>query len=164
MKRKHCCNILFLGVLLTFIGCKTDPVCHQTQKPRAGLAVDSMIVWDEAISALVISDKWDTVSVFGVPSDSALVYYGTNIHQINLPLRADTTVTQYRIDWKGLSDTLSIHHNNDYQYISFACGCFVYHVIDSVWSTHHFVQDFYITDSDVQDKGGENMRITVRFR
>lgn len=133
--------------MLALIGCSTDPSCHQTQKPRAGLALDI-----------------DTFSVYGVPTDSVLVYQGTNVHQVNLPLRGDTTLTQYRIDWRGLSDTISIHHTNDYQYVSLACGCFVYHVIDSVWSTHYFIENFYITDSDVQEKGGENMRITVQYQ
>lgn len=164
MKLRHYCNIVCCLALLTLVGCSTDTTCHQTQKPRAGLAVDSMLVWDEAISAFVVSDKWDMVSVYGVPSDSVLIYQGKNIHQIDLPLRGDTTVTQYRLDWKEMSDTITIRHINDYQYVSLACGCFVYQVIDSVWSTRHFIENFYITDSDVQEKGGENMRITVRFR
>lgn len=164
MKLRHCYNIVCCLALLVLVGCTTDPTCHQTQKPRAGLAVDSMLVWNKEASVFVVSDKWDTVSVYGVPTDSVLIYQGKNVHQIDLPLRGDTTITQYRLDWKGLSDTISIHHTNDYQYISFACGCFVYHVIDSVWSTHHFIEKFYITDSDVQEKGGENMRITVRSR
>ena len=147
MKLRHCSNIICSLALLALIGCTTDPSCHQSQKPRAGLAVDI-----------------DTFSIYGVPTDSVLVYQGRNVHQVDLPLRGDTTITQYRIDWKGLSDTISIHHTNDYQYVSFACGCFVYHIIDSVWSTRHFIENFYITDSDVQDKGGENMRITVRFQ
>ncbi len=154
---------MFLGLLL-LVGCSTDPSCHQTQKIRAGLAVDTMMMWNPDHSFLVVTDRWDTVTVAGVPTDSLLAYQLLNVHQINLPLRADTNVTQYRIDWKRKSDTLSIRHINDYRYISFACGCFVYYVIDSVWSTHHFVEEVYIVDSDVQEEGHENIRLTVKER
>lgn len=142
-----------------------DTACHTTKKINAGVALDSMLVWNEEHTAITITDKWDTVSVRGIGTDSLLYNSTRNINAFYVPLRADTNITQFEIEWKHRLDTLSIRHIRDFQYISLACGCNVYHVIDSVWSQQHFIQSAYIVDSDVQaqDVGHEitNIRLVV---
>lgn len=151
---------LLFCLLLT--GCISDPSCYQQQKITAGLGLDSMVIWSPDHTVLVVTDKWDTVSVTGIPNDSVLYNQSRGLNRLQLPLRPDTNVTTFRLDWHQLSDTIFIRHLNDYKYISFACGCYVYYVIDSVWSSHHFIDSFYITDSDVQDQDTENIRLSVQ--
>ena len=148
------------SILLT--GCISDPSCYEHQKIHAGLSLDSMVIWSPDHTVLVVTDQWDTISVTGIPNDSVLYNQSRGLNRLQLPLRPDTNVTTFRLDWHQMSDTIFIRHLNDYKYISFACGCYVYYVIDSVWSSHHFIDAFYITDSDVQDQDTENIRLSVQ--
>ena len=180
-KQQNCCDLqlnhlqltikqlkhfyIYIVGLLLMASCTVDTACHTTKKIRAGVGLDSMWVWNEEHTAITITDKWDTVSVRGIGSDSVIYNHAKNIKSFSLSLRADTNITQFEIEWKHQLDTLSIRHINDYQYISLACGCVVYHVIDSVWSRRHFIDSTYIVESDVQaiDAGHEieNVRLVV---
>lgn len=170
MKCKLSYNIILASLILIplssilLTACISDPSCYEQQKINAGLSLDSMVIWNADHTVLVVTDQWDNVSVTGIPGDSVLYDRVKKVHTLQLPLRPDTNVTTFRIDWHQMSDTIFIRHLNDYKYISFACGCYVYYVIDSVWSSHHFIENFYITDSDVQDKDTENIRLSVQQR
>lgn len=50
-------------------------------------------------------------------------------------LRSDVDLTPVTIPYQGMTDTLFIHYINDFRYISMACGNFVYHELDSVWTS-----------------------------
>lgn len=145
--------MLILMVTALAASCTVDTVCHtEEQKVTVNVGTDS--------------ETWNTVTVRGIGSDSVLYNQSKNLKLLSLPLRVDTNITQFSIEYKQQADTLSIRHINNYQYISLACGCSVYHVIDSVWSTQHFIQAANITDSDVQPavKGKEaveNIRLTL---
>lgn len=131
--------------------CTVDTVCHTTKKIRAGIALDSMLVWNEEHSAFTVTDKWDTLTVRGIGSDSLIYDHAKSINRFFVTLRADTNITQFELEWKHQLDTLSVRHIRDFQYVSLACGCNVYHVIDSVWSAQHFIKETTIEDSDVQE-------------
>lgn len=140
------CLPLCLSALL-MSGCVSDPECHQLQKIRAGMVVDS---------------KLDTLTLTGIANDSVLYRNAPGGRTLQLPLRPDTNVTAYKLEWHEQLDTLFIRHINDYRYISFACGCYVYFVIDSAWATHHFVDTFAILDSDVSDQTTDNLILTAQ--
>lgn len=146
--------------------CTVDTTCHTTKKIQAGIAIDSMFVWNADKTAFVSSNKWDKVSVRGIGSDSMIYNASTSVKMLSLTLRADTNVTQFEIEWKQHKDTLSIQHINDYQYVSLACGCNVYHVIDSVWTAQRFIKKAFIVESDVQavetGKEIENVRLIIQ--
>lgn len=132
------------------VSCTVDTVCHTTKKIQAGIGVD---------------EPWDTLTVRGIGSDLLIYDHAKNVKTFYVTLRADTNITQFEIEWKHQLDTLSIRHIRDFQYVSLACGCNIYHVIDSVWSTQHFIKETIIEDSDVQETitGHEvtNIRLVV---
>ncbi len=154
-----------LMVVALAASCTVDTVCHTTKKIRAGVGLDSILVWNPEHTAITVTNQWDTVTVRGIGTDSLVYNQIRNIQLLSLTLRPDTNITQFEICWKHQLDTLSIRHINDYQYISLACGCAVYHVIDSVWGGNHFIKQAYIVESDVQavDTGHEieNIRLVV---
>ena len=156
-------RILFFNILLCVVlaACTVDTTCHLTQKIHAGVTLDSMLVWNKDHTALVVTNQWDTVSVQGIGSDSLLYNHATKVQSLYLPLRADTNITLYTITWKQRQDTLYIRYINDFQYISFACGDFVYHEIDSTWSAQHFIQAAKIINPTVHGGEIENIRLTI---
>ena len=109
-----------------------------------------------------MDSKLDTLTLTGIANDSVLYRNAPGGQTLQLPLRPDTNVTAYKLEWHEQSDTIFIRHSNDYRYISFACGCYVYFVIDSAWATHHFVDTFAILDSDVSDQTTDNLILTAQ--
>ena len=143
--------------------CTVDTVCHTTKKIQANVGIDSIFMWNEEHSDLISTDQWDTVSVRGIGTDSMVYDHATKVKLIALTLRVDTNITQFEIEWKHQLDTLSIRHIRDFQYVSLACGCYVYHVIDSVWSGKHFIQETIIEDSDVQETVAGHEMTNIRL-
>lgn len=69
----------------------------------------------------------------------------------------DTNVTQYAIRWHDMEDILTIRHTNDRHYISMACGCVIYHTIDSVWTHGVFIDSLSILNSTVENYEQDNI-------
>lgn len=106
--------------------------------------------------------QWDTVMVRGIGSDKILYNYACFQNILRLPLRIDTCQTDYQIWCHQQLDTLHIRHTNDRHYISMACGCYVYHTIDSVWANGVFIDSITILNNTVENYEQDNLQLHLR--
>lgn len=152
--------LLFLvGVLL--MGCIPDEVCRENSEIVAGIGCEWIKIDNEGLEVLQLT--WDSVTMKGVENDSIIYYNEKNIEQIYAPLRSDTTVTALHIQWHQVADTLWVKHKNEQNFISMACGCFIYHKIDSVWSGKHCIDSAYVVNTNVINVKEKNVVVKLKI-
>lgn len=138
-------------------GCEPDEKCRQNMRVVAcvtlrGIAVDSTLVGTEFT-------KWDSITIKHITTDSVLYDNQKDLSTLRFPLTVDTTMNSYAMTWRGLTDTLYIRYTNTMQYVSMACGCIVYHTIDSVWAKQVWMDSVSIINSTVENHEQENIKI-----
>lgn len=114
-----------------------------------------------------VQDKYsamDTVSICGLGRDSLLYADAVQLKQWALPLRQDTSVTTYRILYHGMSDTLSIVHQNTQNFYSLACGCYFSYTLDTAYSTNHFLTDVEIVNTAVSTMDETHLKLYFQAR
>lgn len=154
------------GLILTAIfstlllSCQPDTGCRTEIKVVSDVSVEWINV--DSLEHPSKNNTWDSVSVMGIGSEMLLYKQSTNVKTLRLPLRGDTCVSDFLILWHGNTDILHIHHQNDRHYISLACGCTIYHTIDSVWSEGTFIEHAEIINSSVENYEQENIHIRLK--
>ena len=149
-------NILFLLVLFIsalFVACQPDTVCRTNMQVSAGISPYWYQINADRIRQL--SSTWDSVQVQGIGSDSVMQW--NTAACAFLPMRADSSITAYRIVWHEMTDSLILFTTNDLRFVSMACGCIVYHTIDSVGYTTHFIDSLVVVDASVSNEAQENI-------
>lgn len=106
--------------------------------------------------------QWDSVQIWGIECDTMPYIEVKNQNKLWLPLRVDTAVTTYQIRWHELHDFITIHHTNDRQFISNACGCMVYHTIDTVLFSGAFIDSVEVLNTIVSGTTEENILLYLR--
>ena len=155
-KRYHIGLILTLGMVLGLSSCIPDETCRKDADIYMGVTCQ----WnDETTADHELKHEWDTVFVRGLGKDSVIYDNAKSVKMLTLPLRADTDITAFYMRWHQIEDTLFVRHENELTYISMACGCFIYHTIDSVWSQHHFIDSVAIYETAVQDDETGHLRL-----
>lgn len=117
-------------LMAIMIACEPDRVCRQEMDVNA---------------YITITDTGKTYSVY----------------KAALPLRIDTVVTTANII-NPIDSTmfqLAIHHQNDRRYISMACGCIIFHDIDSAWTNQPDSYDVQIVNSTVENYEQTNIEL-----
>ena len=102
---------------------------------------------------------WDSITVQGIRNDSILYDNSKSVSQLELPLRDDTTVTAFALRWHGMEDILYIKHDNTLRFVSMACGCVIYHTIDTAWVEGEWIDSIRILNSAVEVMKGENIKV-----
>ena len=151
-------GILIVGVAL-FAACQPDTTCRQDTNVVAGIVLRGISIDSAGIAQEFAS--WDKITVQGVGNDSVLYDSCTNISRILVPLRTDTNITAYSLDWRNEEDIIYFRHDNTRRFISMACGCVVYHTIDSVWCKGTWIDSVKIVNSAVEPVEQDNVRIFV---
>ncbi len=154
--------LLGVAVWLLAVGmasCRPDTVCRQDIAVTAGVTTE-WVLTDTAGNATQ-QVAFDSVSVWGVGNDSILYDNGLAVETLRLPLRADSTLTAYVILWHEAFDTLYIRHDNTRKFISSACGCVVYHTIDTAWAAGTFIDSLYIVNSSVETVQQTNIHLRL---
>lgn len=165
--------IVFLFSILLNFACTTDETCTQTKyvKLTAGFYhvndttfIASAIILD---SLTIQGLKLDTVTKQYHLVDSIL-YNKQNVSSIDLPLNTFSLQSKFRIKYSDSAmDTISIYHQNFNDYLSLECGCIEIHSIDTVTSTHHFIDtkqlhyidSIKILNHNVNTINAENIRL-----
>ena len=106
--------------------------------------------------------QWDSVQIWGIECDTVPYIEVKNQSKLWLPLRVDTAVTTYQILWHEQLDFITIHHTNDRQFISNACGCMVYHTIDTVLFGGAFIDSVEVLNTIVSGTKEENILLYLR--
>ena len=109
-----------------------------------------------------VMSQWDSVQIWGIECDTVPYIEVKNQNKLWLPLRVDTAVTTYQILWHEQLDSITIHHNNDRQFISNACGCMVYHTIDTVLFGGVFIDSVEVLNTIVSGTTEENILLYLR--
>ena len=109
-----------------------------------------------------VMSQWDSVQIWGIECDTVPYIEVKNQNKLWLPLRVDTAVTTYQILWHEQLDFITINHTNDRQFISNACGCMVYHTIDTVLFGGVFIDSVEVLNTIVSGTTEENILLYLR--
>ncbi len=143
--------------LLALNSCTPDTECRQDENVRC------KVVFGDAGEDYNL--VFDSLTVQGVGSNSILYNNAKNVSSLSLPLRPDTNITQFIITVDGYYpvDTLTIYHTPAPYFVSMACGCFVYHTIDSVKTYGPIFWKGEIINTSVQNIEEENIVLYIRI-
>lgn len=147
-----CCSAILLA------SCTVDKECRLEYSARLNLLlqVDSVSASNDTVRLEAI----DSLSVWGMGQDSLWVNNQKKVTSLSLPLRVDTTCTEYILSVNASSEEhLCIYHQNMPRFISLACGCFVYYTIDSITCSGDWVDKVEILNAQVENVSQDNARL-----
>lgn len=151
---------ILLPLALVLAACEPDTGCRESMEVGMGVSVVRQLV--DSVSTQRVN-QWDSVFVQGVGTDSILYTHSQSANKktLTMPLRSADTITIYQMQWHGIWDTLYIKHTPVEHFVSMACGCAIYHTIDTVWANNTFIQEIEIIHSAVERGETENIRLTL---
>ncbi|MGN0235487.1 MAG: DUF6452 family protein [Paludibacteraceae bacterium] len=150
-------TIVVVLVGLSVWSCRPDTVCRQDLEAAMGMTVQWTNIDTSGVETIM--NQWDSVMILGMDCDTVPYLTVKNQSKLWLPLRVDTAVTTYQILWHEQVDFIEIHHTNDRRFISNACGCMVYHTIDTVFFGGAFIDSVEILNTIVSGTTEENIRL-----
>ena len=153
-----------MPLLLVLLGCEPDTVCRTEENVylKCVFSCDSMVTTADS-TYYVSFTSIDSVSAVGVGRDSLLYDNQKAVSSLLLPLRRDTTVSRFALTLNGQTDTLAVIHENRDYFVSLACGCFVYHTLDTVLSATGVITGSQILNSSVENVEQENVKLLIRL-
>lgn len=148
-----------LLLMLAFSSCVPDTICRTEMDVRMKVVMkgDSMTQRGQTINF----NAFDLISVVPVDYDSIVYDSCRNVSTLLLPLRDDTTCTQYLMNYHSKVDTLTVWHTNVMNYIDMACGCVFYHTIEAVHYSRNWIDSVAITQDQVVRQPVENLKIYI---
>lgn len=158
-------HIALLATLLFFVwACKPDTECRTEEAVRCRVVFecDSVVTTADTTYTTTFTTI-DSLTVKGVGQDSVLYDNQKSISSISLPLRKDTSETRFDITFNGQNDVLVIRHSNHDYFVSLACGCFVYHDIDTVYTEGGLVKYALILNTAVENVEQDNVQLKISF-
>lgn len=147
----------FLGLL---VSCQPDTVCRQDNTVALGVSVQYILT--DSAGNTTMRNTFDSISVQGINNDSVLYTNQHNLDALWLPLRPDTSVTAFSLLWHNQYDTIYIRHDNTLRFISHACGCTIFHTIDSVWHRGNAIDSIAIINAAVETTQQDNLLLTMK--
>ena len=176
MKHEKIIHRILIGLmcLVALLGaCNADRDCRQDTDIHVNVLFtgDSLRLTTDTARLAIDSTACDTIrynvirdmTIRGMGRDSLLAN-GIAMNKAQLPLRPDTTFSDFLIDFNGLTDTMRIYHQNDMQFVSLACGCFVFHTIDSIRFTKAFMDSVIVLNTAVTTASDDHMCIYFHKR
>ena len=108
----------------------------------------------------------DTLSVYGLENDSIL-YKEAKVKSLELPLRLNSDTTTYVFSFFSkvdtvtvtVNDTVAFIHRNNEHFISEACGCAMFYVIEDVYFTRGHIDSISVQNKTITNEIQENIRI-----
>ena len=151
-----------LIALLAACSSSNSSTCMKESKVVAGVALYKC-EYNSEQEVFTSSPITETLTVQGVGSDSVL-YASWSVSSIELPLHINVDSTQFVVqrDSTG-TDTLTIFHTNEQNFISMACGCFVYHTITDVRTTTNQIDSAVIYDARVENISNTHLRLYFKI-
>ena len=147
---------LIIGVGLAFLlsSCNPDSVCLSNQN-----AVQTGFY--SAYSTLPKDTILTNVSAFGLGINDS-IYAKEGIRKMFLPLSFSHDTTAFVIENNTLRDTIWFAHTKDLFFISRKCGFSFNFQIDTVWSTHTFIDSVALDLNSVNyNENIENVKIYI---
>jgi len=162
----------FISVILIILianSCNGDEQCRKNKVVQLNMNLyqvtksitgDTIIKNPYSIDSLTVKGlRYDSLTAGYILKDSILYNNSKSVSSINLPLQKFKTQTKFEITFNNLKDTITVSHNNSDQYLSLECGCVKVFKIDSIKTTHHFVDSAHITNPIVDTSNAQNIII-----
>ncbi len=147
-------STLAIIVLTMIASCTPDEQCRQDENVRC------VVVFADANSGEALA--FDSLTVQGVGSDSLLLNNAKSVAKLSLPLRTDTTATRFVLTSGDVyQETITIYHTPAPYFVSMACGCFVYHTIDTIQTDNILLTQADILNTAVQNAPQDNIRLLI---
>ena len=155
MKSKTTIMLIGLTAILSLMlaACTVDTECRRSTGIHLNVVFSCDSLRQSTDSARLAKDslamdtiRYSTISgleIHGLGRDSILYTEDQTISLAKLPLRPDSLHSDFVLSFNGHTDTLTILHQNDMQFISLACGCMVFHTIDDV-TGYRALQDYQL--------------------
>lgn len=143
-----------VGIAL-LCSCQPDTVCRETM--QVGVIGQLKETYYDADMQPRVRTAWDSLTVQGIGSDSVLYNNSKSVSQIFLPMQNDKDTTSYTMTYCGCTDTLSVVHSSNQQFVSVECGCVYEHAIRQVLYTRHWIDTVTIVSNEVLRGGGVNI-------
>ena len=151
-------------LLLLAASCSVDEECRQTESVRCVFTFEcSTLVVEEDTSYISTFTTIDSITVKGEGIDSVLYDNQKMLSKISLPLRSDTTETRYQLTINSYPETLVIRHRNNDYFVSLACGCFVFHEVDTAFGTNGIIYDSEVLNTAVQNSEQDNVKLYITY-
>ncbi len=161
--------VCWIGLLGLLAGCSADTECRQTTAIYLNMVLtgDSLRPSTDSVRLALDSLAMDTVAfstvkgmeIHGLGRDSIICGSESSVGTVQLPLRPDSLHTEFVFHYNGHRDTLSIRHDNDMNFISLACGCYVFHTIEGISMSHHFLDSVHILNDLVTTTGDKHLQL-----
>lgn len=156
--------ILFLGLTIGIIVSCSNSECFDNQNslPLAGFYSSG-----EVPTAISI----DSISIYGVgaPGDSILQDSVRSLSEVYLPFRIDQESTTYVIRYLAgipgilrMADTITFKYNIKPMFVSSACGTVYYYEMDTIETTHFFIDSVSCPRGTITNANIQNLRIYFR--
>lgn len=141
--------------------CSPDTECRTANNigMQVVFALDSM----RGDTALVSFSRFDSLTVQGVGNDSVLYDNQKAVSSIFLPLRTDTNLTSYALSAYNRRDTLYISHDNNQVFVSLACGCFVFHTLNSLNNRGGLIDSIEMLNATIENYKQDNVRLYIHL-
>jgi hypothetical protein len=136
-------GLLFLWLVGTLVSCVTREICDEDNQSElvARFKLETDGVYTDTI--------FNNVSVYGTRSDQefSLLYDTVTTSRIELPLDPNGTSSTFVIDFNGVQDTLTIHHDTEYYLISYTCGFAALFTLENATYTGSVIRDYEIINA-----------------
>ena len=150
-------------LLLSVSGCATNE-CYDNQNslPLAGFYSSAEV--PQSISI-------DSVSILGIgaPGDSVLQDSVRILSEVYLPFRIDQPSTTYEIRYLAglpgiyrMADTITFNYDIVPMFVSAACGAVYYYKMNSIETTHYFIDSVACPGGVITNANIENLKIYFR--
>lgn len=160
--------LIFLICFAFLSACKSDEECRKNRYinliagmyhseyndtkgtyDRTALNIDSL-----TLRGIKLNSNGQEVLV-----DSILYNNSKMINKLALPLQIATQESKYLAVFNNAADTITIFHTNYDVFLSLECGCIKTFTIDTVLTTHNFIDSVKITNHNVTNIDAENIQI-----
>jgi len=148
------CVCIYVCVLTS---CQPDPICRENLK--VGLIGELREIYYDQNEQPQLCTQWDSILVMGVGNSDTLYANEKHVQKLTLPLRIAADSTQYILTYHGATDTMTIEHTSQQEFVSSECGCLYSHDLLSVHSTNHWIDSIEIISTDISRMGESNICI-----
>lgn len=148
--------------------CVSDETCTQTKYVKLTANFYHVVYNDTTKIHTTTALGIDSLTVQGLKLDTitgqyhlvdSLIYNKKPASTINLPLNNFAKSSTFKIKFNTIIDTMTIYHAYMNDYLSLECGCIITHSIDTVITTHHYIDSVKIRIHDVNTINAENIRL-----
>lgn len=158
MRTKSFNIFLLITITILISSCNADTTCRKSRDVLAGIHFYSNTKNQE--TGIVKTEKLsvEKLSVNGLGIDSLLVKNAT-ANSIKLPFNPFSNESAFILKFDQIIDTVTVKHQNSNYLLSFECGYIRVHTIDTVISTHNFIDSIAIIHSTVNPQYIENIQL-----